>query len=218
MMMMGGLIRHRHTNTHNTHAHTGTGICLVDCNDPAQMVKEVGAVAFPAACNVKAEDIGQCVLICMSGTYIYIYINIYKPTHTYTHMRHGTDPQASQAMRRRIRGVIDHHALSEAFSTAGAWVFVLFYVFGVSTVPRRAYTSLNERKPPHYITPFTHKPQTPNRPRHDGHPALGLRLLHRRSHLHPQGYGYYYAPVMMKRTNICTLCFAPQFTPLSFFR
>ena len=61
-------------NTHNTHAHTGTGICLVDCNDPAQMVKEVGAVAFPVACNVKAEDIvGQCVFICMS-VYTYIYL------------------------------------------------------------------------------------------------------------------------------------------------
>lgn len=57
-----------------THARTlaraGRGVCLVDCNDPAQMVKEVGAVAFPTAVhgNIPKEaqqDVGKGVFVCL---------------------------------------------------------------------------------------------------------------------------------------------------------
>jgi len=41
----------------------------VDHNDPQQMVKEVGALAFPAACNVPLEAVGAlpCILVWMGG-------------------------------------------------------------------------------------------------------------------------------------------------------
>lgn len=46
-------------------AHTAVGVCLVDCNAPEQMVKELGAVAFPlAACDVKeAVGMSDCAVM-----------------------------------------------------------------------------------------------------------------------------------------------------------
>ncbi len=99
----------------------------MDHNDPQQMVKEVGALAFPAACNVPPEAVGAlpCILVQMDGWMdrgwlVYASGGVYSTT-LISHLAppHTADAKASQAMRKRIVGVIDHHALSEAFSTAG---------------------------------------------------------------------------------------------------